>query len=104
MIDAQTVAQVESINTDINERLDDTKIWIQHGEGGSTLENEYDLQQYDEGDRNIDPTSEGYGAANSATPLANAEDLNDNSGLQWSTLVLRHYTYLNTVASTTFSI
>ena len=48
MIDAQTVAQVENINTYINERLDDTKIQIQHGEGGFTLEDEYDLQQYDQ--------------------------------------------------------
>ena len=36
MIDAQTVEQVENISTDINERLDDTKIQIQHGEGRFT--------------------------------------------------------------------
>ena len=47
MLDANTAAQVEKINTDINEQLDDTKFWIQHGEGGFTLENEYDLQQWD---------------------------------------------------------
>ena len=48
MIDAQTVAQVEHTNTYINEKLDNTKIQIQHGEGGFTLEDEYDLQQYDQ--------------------------------------------------------
>ena len=56
MIDDQTVSQYENNNTDINERLDETKIWIQHREGRITLEDEYDLQQIDEAYRNNDPT------------------------------------------------
>ena len=47
MLDAKTAAQVENFNTDINERLYETKFWIQHGEGGFTLEDEYDLKQWD---------------------------------------------------------
>ena len=38
MLDAKTAAQVHNFNTDINERLDDTTFWIQHVEGGFTLE------------------------------------------------------------------
>ena len=37
MLDAKTVSQVEDFNTDINERLDDTKFRIQHGEDRFTL-------------------------------------------------------------------
>ena len=33
--------------------------------------------------RNNDPTSKEYGADNGGTPLADAEDLNDNSVLHW---------------------
>ena len=47
MLDAKTAAQVENFNLDINEQLDDTQFWIQHGNGGLTLEEEYDLQQWD---------------------------------------------------------
>ena len=47
MLDAKTASQVEIFNTAINERLDDTNFLIQHGEGGFTLEDEYDLQQWD---------------------------------------------------------
>ena len=43
MLDAETAAQVENFNTDINERLDDKKNWIQHGESAFTLEDEYGL-------------------------------------------------------------
>ena len=43
------------------------------------------------------PTSEEYGAANGGTLLADSEDLNDNSELQWIILSLRHHTYLNNV-------
>ena len=43
MIDAETAAQVENFNTAINERLDDAHFRIQHGEGGFTLEDWYDL-------------------------------------------------------------
>ena len=52
MIDAQTVAHVENINTDINERLDGNYFFIELGEGGSNLEDEVDLQQYDQEYRN----------------------------------------------------
>ena len=45
MLDADTVAKVENFNTNINERLDDTKFRFQHGEGRFTLEDDYDLQQ-----------------------------------------------------------
>ena len=38
ILDAETAAQVENFNTDINERLDDTTFRIEHGEGGFTLE------------------------------------------------------------------
>ena len=51
-IDAQTVANVESINIDINEQLDDTQFLIKLGEGGFNLEDEVDLQQYDQEYRN----------------------------------------------------
>ena len=37
MLDAETAAQVENFNTNINERLDDKNFQIQHGEGGFTL-------------------------------------------------------------------
>ena len=47
MLDAETSEQVENFNTAINEQLDDTNFRIQHGEGGLTLEYEYDLQQWD---------------------------------------------------------
>ena len=47
MLDVETAAQVEDFNTDINERLDDTKFWIQHREGRFTLEYECDLQEWD---------------------------------------------------------
>ena len=43
MLDANTAAQVEHFNIDINELLDDTKSRIQHGVAGFTLEDEYDL-------------------------------------------------------------
>ena len=43
MLDAKTGAQVENFNTAINERLDDAHFRIQHGEGGFTLEDWYDL-------------------------------------------------------------
>ena len=78
MLDAETVAQVENFNTDINERLDDTKFRIQHGEGGFTLEDEYDLQQWDPSYRDNYPTEEKYGAANSDIPLDEAGDINDD--------------------------
>ena len=52
MIDAQTVAHVENINTDINERLDGNYFFIELGEGGFTLGDEYDLQQHDQEFRN----------------------------------------------------
>ena len=47
MLYSETAAQVEKFNTAINERLDDTNFRIQHGEGGSTLEDKYDLQQWE---------------------------------------------------------
>ena len=37
MLDSDISAQVENFNTNINERLDDKKFQIQHGEGGFTL-------------------------------------------------------------------
>ena len=77
MIDAKTASQVENFNTDRNKRLDDTKFRIQHGEGGFTLEEEYDLQQWDPSYGDNEPTVEEYGAANGGTPLAGAEYLKD---------------------------
>ena len=47
MLYSKTAAQVEKFNTAINERLDDTNFRIQHGEGGSTLEDFYDIQQWE---------------------------------------------------------
>ena len=76
MLDAKTAAQVENSNASINERLNDTNFRIQHGQGGFTLEDECDLQQWDPYYRGNDPTSEEYGTANGETPLNDAEDLN----------------------------
>ena len=70
--------KLKFFNTDINERIDDTKFRIQHGEGGFTLEDEYDLQQCDPAYGENDPTTEEYGEANDGTPLADAEDLIDD--------------------------
>ena len=58
MLDSETAVQVEIFSTDINDRLDDTKFWIQHGEGGFTLEDEYNLQQWDPDYGYNDPTAE----------------------------------------------
>ena len=82
MIDDQTVALAENINIEINERLDDIKFKIQNGQGGFTLDDEYDLEKYDKAHRNNDPTSKEYGAANGSTPLADAANQNDYSALQ----------------------
>ena len=78
MIDDETAAQVEDFNTDINERLDDTKFRIQHGEGGLTLEDDYDLQQWDPDYRYNEHIAEEYDACSGSTPLADAEDINDD--------------------------
>ena len=78
VLDTETAAQVKNFNTGINERLDDTKFLIQHREGGFTWEDEYDLQQWDPSYRYNDPAEEEYGAASGGTPLAGAEDLNDD--------------------------
>ena len=58
MIDDNTSARVENFNTDLNERLDKTKLRIKHGEGGFTLEDEYDLQQWDPVYGDNDPIEE----------------------------------------------
>ena len=78
MLDFETAAQVENLNTDINEKLDDTKVLIQHEEGGLILEDEYDLQKWDPYYGDNDPTAELYGADNGITLLDDAEDLNDD--------------------------
>ena len=54
---SKTAEKVEDFNTDINERIDDIKFCIQHGEGRFTLEDEYDLQQWDPAYRDNDPKS-----------------------------------------------
>ena len=76
MLDTKTEVQVEIFNKAINEQLDDTNFRIQHGEGGSTLEDEYNLQQWDTDYGDNDPTSEEYGMVKGDTPLADADDLN----------------------------
>ena len=76
MLDTKTEVQVEIFNKAINEQLDDTNFRIQHGEGGSTLEDEYNLQQWDTDYGDNDPTSEEYGMVKGDTPLAEADDLN----------------------------
>ena len=76
MLDADTAAQVEIFNTAINQRLDETHFWIQHGEGGFNLEDEYDLQKWDTSYGDNKYAAEEYGAANGDMPLAKAEDLN----------------------------
>ena len=57
MLDAETSAQVENFNTAINDQLDNTDFRIHHGEGGFTLEYEYDLQQWDIDYGDNDPTA-----------------------------------------------
>ena len=57
-LDTETAVEVENFNTDINERLEDTKFRIQHGEGGFIFKDEYDLQKWDPSCRDNDPTSE----------------------------------------------
>ena len=76
MLDDNTAAQFEIFNIDINERLDDTKNCIRHGEGWFTLEDEYDLQKWDPDYGDNDPTAEGYSALNGSTLMADAEDIN----------------------------
>ena len=76
MLDAENAAQIENLNTDINERLDDMKFLIQHGEGGFILEDDDYLQQWDPDYGDNEPTEEEYGAANGGTLLSDAEDLN----------------------------
>ena len=76
MLDTQTAALVEKYNTAINEQLDDTNFRTQHGQGGFTLKDEYDLQQWDPFYVYNEPTAEEYGRVNGDTPLADAEDLN----------------------------
>ena len=78
MLDAETSAQDENFNTAINDQLDNTDFRIHHGEGGFTLEYEYDLQQWYPDFGENDPTSEEYGEANSGTYLSDAEDLNED--------------------------
>ena len=78
MLDDETAEQVKNYNTDINDRLDDKKNWIQHGEGRFTLEDKYDLQQWDTVYEDNEPTSEEYGADNGGTLLDGAKDLNDD--------------------------
>ena len=68
MLDAETTAKFGNFNKDINDQLDGTKFRIQHGGGGFTLEDEYDLQQWDPAYRENYPTEEEYGAANGGTP------------------------------------
>ena len=51
---------------------------IQHGEGGFTLEDEYDLQKWDPYYENNDPTAEVYGADNGIALLDDTEDINDD--------------------------
>ena len=58
MLDVKTSTQVEIFNTAINDRLDDTHFRIQHGEGGFTLGDYYDLQQWYPSYRDNNPTSE----------------------------------------------
>ena len=79
MFDAETAAQVENFNADINERLDDKQFRMQHVEGRFTLEYEYGLQQCDPDYGNNDPTVDEYGAVNGDTPLADSEDLNHDN-------------------------
>ena len=78
MLDAETTAQVENFNTAINERLYDTFFRIQHGEDEFTLDDEYDLQQWDSYYGEDYPTAEEYGASNEDTPLSDSEDTNDD--------------------------
>ena len=57
ILKAETVEQIENFNIDINERLDNTKFCIQQGEGGFTLEDQYDFKQWDPDYGDNDPIS-----------------------------------------------
>ena len=58
MLDTVTAARVEIFNIAINEQLDDTDFWIQHGEGRFTSDYDYNLQQWDPDYRVNETTAE----------------------------------------------
>ena len=81
MIDAETAAQVENFNTAINELPDDTTFRIQHGQGGFTLEYEYDSPQWEPAYGDNGPKAEEYGADNQDTPMTDSKYLNHDNDI-----------------------
>ena len=80
MLDSETAEQVENFNTAINERLYYTNFWVQHGEGGFALEDDYYLQKWDPNYGYNDSTAEECGASNGDTMRADTKDLNHDDG------------------------
>jgi len=79
MLDATIAEQVATFNSAVIERLDDANFHIENNEGGFTLEDEYDLPQWDPAYGDNDPeNNDESGTADGDSPLAEADDLDDD--------------------------
>ena len=74
-LNSEIAQQIETFDEGLTERLDDTNFRLTNDAGGFTLEDEYDLPQWDSAYGNHTPSDSEYGMSPDEVPLKDIDDI-----------------------------